>query len=156
MQKTVYHDIFMLLALELAQRSSCVKKKVGAIITREAQIVAMGYNGPPANSYRCDELYPTTGCKRSLRGGCALSIHAEQNAILDALFRGIYLKNCILYVTLAPCLPCARMIFGAGIQKIIYRESYAAYKNLSMEEGIYFLHTFGITAEQYDPWDQRK
>ena len=152
-QKPTFDAIFMSLAMQLAQRSHCVKKKVGAVLTKETRIISIGYNGPPPGTYNCDEVWPKTGCARNIKGSCSLAIHAEQNAILYALSTNhANIKDGVLYTTLSPCLPCARMIFGAGIKKVVYKDSYAAYKNLEYEEGLDFLHAFGVMVTQYDPY----
>ena len=148
-KKPEYDDIFMLLATQLAQRSHCIKKKVGAVLTKETRIISIGYNGPPAGTYNCDEIWPKTGCARNMKGSCSLAIHAEQNAILYALTNYSSLQDSILYVTLSPCLSCARIIFSVGIKQVIYKDSYAAYKNWEHEEGLTFLHEFGVTVTQY-------
>lgn len=149
MQTPDFDAIFMSLALQLAQRSHCVKKQVAAVLTKETRIVSIGYNGPPAGTYNCNEIWPKTGCARNAKGSCSLTIHAEQNAILYALTNNVNTTGSTLYLTLSPCLPCARMIFGAGIQKVIYKDSYAAYKNLDCEEGVQFLEEFNVQVERY-------
>ncbi|AWN81470.1 deoxycytidylate deaminase [Candidatus Cardinium hertigii] len=145
-----YHTTFIKSAMELAEHSPCIKKKVGAVLVEGGHIIATGHNGPPFGTYHCEEMALTTGCPRSIRGGCALSIHAEQNTILKALGSSLNLKGSTLYVTLSPCLPCARIIFGVGIAKVVYKDSYATYKQLAIEEGLNFLHAYGITVEKYD------
>ncbi|MGI2257313.1 deoxycytidylate deaminase [Candidatus Cardinium hertigii] len=147
-----FDHLFMSLAIQLAKRSHCVKKKVGVVLTKESRIISTGYNGTPPGTHNCDEIWPKTGCTRSIKGGCALSIHAEQNAILYALTNHINIKNGVLYTTLSPCLPCARIIFSVGIKRVVYKDSYAAYKNLDYEEGLQFLTEFGIIAEAYHPY----
>lgn len=149
--KPTFDHIFMSLAMQLAKRSHCVKKKVGAVLTRDTRIISIGYNGPASGAYNCDEIWPKTGCARNIKGSCSLAIHAEQNALFYAFNNQITVKDSLLYTTLSPCLPCARMIFSAGIKKVLYKDSYAAYKNLDSEEGLNFLHEFGVTVEQYDP-----
>jgi len=134
----------MKLAINLAKRSHCIKAQVGAVITKDTRIIATGYNGPPERTHNCDEEWPEKGCPRSLRGGCSLALHAEQNAILYALKNKQSLEKSILYVTLAPCLPCARIIFSVGIQHVFYQDSYAKLKGLETEEGLTFLQNFGI------------
>ncbi|WP_339044751.1 dCMP deaminase family protein [Cardinium endosymbiont of Tipula unca] len=150
-QKPEFDDIFMLLATQLSQRSHCVKKQVGAVLTKDTRIISVGYNGPPAGTYNCDEVWSKTGCARNLKGSCSLAIHAEQNAILYALMNQVSIQDALLYVTLSPCLPCSRLIFSAGVKKVIYRQSYATYKNLDSEEGLIFLNEFGVEVEQYRP-----
>ena len=144
-----FDDIFIALATNLAKRSHCVKKKVGAVLAKETRIISIGYNGPPAGTYNCDEKWPGVGCSRDAKGSCFLALHAEQNAILYAVKNHTSVEGAVLYVTLAPCLPCARVIFSAGIEKVIYVESYAAYKGIKQEEGVAFLKEFGVTINAY-------
>jgi dCMP deaminase len=144
-----FDDIYMNLAINLAQRSHCVKAKVGAVIAKDTRIVSLGYNGPPAGTHNCDEVWPESGCPRSQKGGCSLALHAEENAILYATKNKVDLEGATLYITLSPCLPCARMIFTTGIKKIFYLNSYAAYKGITVDEGVDFLTKFGVDAVKY-------
>lgn len=144
-----FDDIFITLATNLAKRSHCVKKQVGAVLTKETRVISIGYNGPPAGTYNCDEKWPGVGCSRDAKGSCFLALHAEQNAILYTVKNNASIEGATLYVTLAPCLPCARMIFSVGIKKVIYVESYAAYKGIPKEEGVDFLREFEIAVEAY-------
>ncbi len=137
------------LARSLAERSHCIKRKVGAVIAKDTRAIATGYNGPPKGTHNCDEEWPTTGCPRSLRGGCSLALHAEQNAILFALQNKVNLQGSTLYITLSPCLPCARMIYSAGIIKVFYQDSYAELKGLDVEEGVAFLQELGVEVTRY-------
>ncbi len=147
--KPSFEDIYMDLAVNLAKRSHCVKMKVGSVIAKETRIVSLGYNGPPAGTHNCDEEWPLEGCQRSNKGGCSLALHAEENAILYAAKNKIDLEGTSLYVTLSPCLPCARMIFTTGIKKVFYLSSYAEYKGMSTDEGVDFLTKFGVEVVKY-------
>jgi len=138
----------MNLAGDLARRSHCVKAQVGAVLTKDTRIISIGYNGPPAGTHNCDEEFPETGCARDAKGSCSLALHAEENAILYASKNGADLEGSTLYVTLSPCLPCARLIFSSGIKKVLYRNSYAAYKGLANDEGVDFLTRFGVETLQ--------
>jgi dCMP deaminase len=144
-----FDDIYMELAMTLAKKSHCVKKKVGAVISRDTRIVSLGYNGPPAGTHNCDEEWPETGCPRDRKGGCSLALHAEANAILYATKNQVALDNATLYITLSPCLPCARIIYTVGIKKVIYLNSYAEYKHIDTDEGIEFLNRFGVQVLRY-------
>ena len=144
-----FDDIYMELANNLARRSHCVKMKVGAVITQDTRIVSLGYNGPPAGTKNCDEEWPETGCPRSERGGCSLALHAEENAILYAAKNKVTLSGGTLYVTLSPCLPCARIIFTMDIKKVFYLNSYAEYKGMDLDEGLAFLQKFGVEVIKY-------
>lgn len=149
MSRPSFDDIYMELATNLAERSHCVKIKVGAVLTKDTRIVSLGYNGPPAGTHNCDVEWPEKGCPRDSKGGCSLALHAEQNAIIYASKNNVPLENCCIYVTLAPCLSCARIIFASGIKKVIYLNSYAEYKGIGVEEGVAFLTKFGIEVVRY-------
>lgn len=139
----------MELAVNLAQRSHCVKRHVGAVLTKETRIISIGYNGPPAGTHNCDEEWPEAGCPRDSKGGCSLAIHAEQNAILYAVKNKTSVEGATLYLTLSPCLACARIIYAMGIQRVIYLKAYAEHKGLATDEGIDFLDRFGVKTERY-------
>lgn len=138
----------MKLASDLSKKSHCIYRQVGAVIAKETRIVSLGYNGPPAKTHNCDEEWPNTGCPRSQKGGCTLALHAEENAILYAAKNKIDLAGSTLYVTLSPCLPCARMIYTVGIKNVYYLDSYAQYKGLKEDEGVNFLTKFHVQVEQ--------
>lgn len=146
-----FDDIYMELAFNLSRKSHCMKIKVGAVLTRETRIISLGYNGPPAGTHNCDEQWPETGCPRDSKGGCSLAIHAEQNAILYAAKNKSTIEGATLYVTLSPCIACARIIYTSGIKKVLYLKSYAEYKGIAMDEGVDFLRKFGVEAEKYVP-----
>lgn len=150
MSKPAFDDIFMELAVNLAKRSHCIKRHVGAVLTKDTRIISIGYNGPPAGTHNCDVEFPETGCPRDSKGGCSLAIHAEQNAILYAVKNKATVEGSTLYVTLSPCLACARIIYTAGIQKVIYLNSYAEHKGIASDEGVDFLQKFGVEVLKYE------
>ena len=149
MSRPSFDDIYMELAENLAQRSHCVKIHVGAVLTKDTRIVSLGYNGPPAGTHNCDVEWPKDGCPRDSKGGCSLALHAEQNAIIYAAKNNVPLENCSIYVTLSPCLACARIIYASGIKKVIYLNSYAEYKKIGSDEGVDFLKKFGVEVVRY-------
>jgi len=142
--KPSFDEIFMNLAEELANRSHCIRAQVGAVLSKDTRIISIGYNGPPSGTHNCDEEWPEEGCAKDNKGSCSLALHAEQNAILYAVKNGAALEGATLYTTLSPCLPCARLIFSAGITEVFYRYSYAEYKGFLEDEGIAFLDRFGV------------
>lgn len=147
--KPDFDEIFMDLAKSLALRSHCVKAQVGAVLAKDTRIISIGYNGPPSGTHNCDEEYPEEGCPRDSKGSCSLALHAEQNAILYASKNGANLEGCTLYVTLSPCIACARVIFSMKIKKVIFLDSYAKYKGIPSDEGVDFLRKFGIEVVEY-------
>jgi len=148
-KRPAFEDIFMELAWNLAKRSHCIKRQVGAVLTKDTRIISVGYNGPPAGTHNCDEEFAETGCAPDRKGSCSLAIHAEENAILYAAKNGIAVEGATLYVTLSPCLACARTIYSMGIAKVVYLHSYALYKGLAIDEGLDFLTRFGVVVEPY-------
>ncbi|MEY2705982.1 MAG: hypothetical protein RL407_2044 [Bacteroidota bacterium] len=149
MSRPDFDDIYMELALNLAKRSHCIKKHVGAVLTKDTRIISIGYNGPPAGTHNCDVEFPETGCVRDSKGSCSLALHAEQNAILYAVKNNTSVEGSTLYVTLSPCLACARIIYSMGISKVVYLFSYAEFKGIGSDEGIDFLKKFGVNIQRY-------
>lgn len=149
MSKPSFDEIYMELAENLAKRSHCVKAKVGAVLTKDTRIISLGYNGPPAGTHNCDIEWPNTGCPRDSKGSCSLALHAEQNAILYAAKSNVSIEGSTLYVTLSPCISCARVIYTLGIKKVYYLHSYADYKGLASDEGVDFLQKFGVEVARY-------
>ena len=149
MSKPSFDDIYMELAENLAKRSHCVKAKVGAVLTKDTRIISLGYNGPPAGTHNCDIEWPKDGCPRDSKGSCSLALHAEQNAILYAAKSNVSIEGSTLYVTLSPCISCARVIYTIGIKKVYFLNSYAQYKGISADEGVEFLKKFGVEVVQY-------
>jgi dCMP deaminase len=106
----------------IAQRSVCIRRKVGSIIVRNHQILCTGYNGPPAGHPHPVEL---GGCERDIEGiksgerlELCYCLHAEQNALLQAARNGVSIEGAEIYVTNFPCPICARMIANAGIKRV--------------------------------------
>ena len=144
-----FDDIYMELAVNLAKRSHCIKRHVGAVLTKDTRIISIGYNGPPSGTHNCDVEWPEAGCPRDSKGGCSLAIHAEQNAILYAVKNKTSVDGATLYITLSPCLACSRIIFSMGIRKVIYLNSYAEFKGIASDEGVDFLKKFGVEVYRY-------
>lgn len=125
----------------VAQRSTCTRRAVGAIIVKDKRILSTGYNGAPTGIRHCLEV----GCLRESlqvpsgeRHELCRGIHAEQNAIIQAAYHGVSVKNAMLYCTNQPCAICAKMIINAGIKKIYYQSGYtdALAQEMLTEAGI--------------------
>lgn len=117
---------FMNIAIEVARRSTCTRRKIGAIIVSEVgEIKSTGYNGNPRGLPHCHEI----GCIRDKMGipsGTRLetctAVHAEQNALIQA---GPNSKGSTIYSTIVPCPICARMILNAQIARVVYIGDYS-------------------------------
>ncbi|MCX7015515.1 MAG: dCMP deaminase family protein, partial [Candidatus Sumerlaeota bacterium] len=123
-----WHEYFMAIAEVASTRSNCIKRRVGAIIVKDKQIVSTGYNGTPKGIKNCDE----GGCPRcwdfSQSGHSldeCLCVHAEENAIVQAACNGISIQGSTVYSTFCPCSYCAKSIINAGIKSVVYRDQYA-------------------------------
>jgi dCMP deaminase len=117
---------FMQIAHLVKTRATCPRRQVGAVLVRDRRAFATGYNGSPKGLPHCSEGgehkdWPE-GCMRA--GHCIRSLHAEQNAILQAALIGIPCEGATIYVTCLPCNTCAKMIINAGIQRVIYEGDY--------------------------------
>ncbi len=121
-------DEYFLEIIELIkQRSTCLRRQVGAIIVKDKRILATGYNGAPTGCRHCldigclrDELGIPSGERHEL----CRAVHAEQNAIAQAAQYGISVAGATLYVTHQPCVMCAKIVINAGIERIIYSGDY--------------------------------
>jgi dCMP deaminase len=117
---------FMEIATLVATRATCPRRSVGAVIVKDRRILATGYNGAPKGLPHC----PPEGQNHEWPGGCLMaghcvrSLHAEQNAFLQAAMIGVPCKDATIYVTCLPCNTCAKMIVNAGIVRVIYEGDY--------------------------------
>lgn len=112
----------------VASKATCNRALVGAVfINNEFEILATGFNGSPRKFDHCDDVGHNI-----VDGHCINTIHAEQNAIVQAAKRGVVLRNSILYVTHLPCLICIKLLINLQINKIYYKKMYgdAAVLNL--------------------------
>ena len=114
-----WKDYFMNIAREVATRSTCDRKHVGAVIVREKTILSTGYNGSIKGLPHCDDV----GCEM-VDGHCVRTTHAEANAIVQAAKNGIQINQSEIYVTASPCYDCFKLIANAGIKIIYYDEFY--------------------------------
>lgn len=117
---------FMDIAHLVATRATCPRRQVGAVIIRDRRILATGYNGAPRGLSHCPSGGPEhdwpLGCMKA--GHCIRSLHAEQNALLQAAMLGIACEGASMYVTCQPCNACAKMIINAGIERVTYEGDY--------------------------------
>jgi len=122
-----WDEYFLQIAKIVAKRSTCLRRKVGALLVKNRRILATGYNGTPSGITHCD----VTGCLREKlnipsgeRHELCRGLHAEQNALLQAALYGVSVKDSILYITNQPCIICTKMIINAGIKEIVVENGY--------------------------------
>lgn len=136
-QRPSWDEYFITLAAQVATRSTCARRAVGAVLVRDRRILATGYNGSPPGFEHCIDV----GCLE-VGGHCIRTVHAEVNAIIQAALHGVSTQGATLYCTSAPCLSCTKMLIGSGIRRIVYRDPYD--DPLSVE----FLQTAAIPLER--------
>ncbi len=136
-----WDEYFMEIADVVRKRSTCIRRKVGALVVMNKRILATGYNGTVSGLTHCTDI----GCLREKmkipsgeRHELCRGLHAEQNALLFAARSGEDMKGAVLYCTNQPCVVCAKMIIQSGIRKIIYKGVYPDKLSLDMlrEAGI--------------------
>ena len=122
-----WDEYFMEIARQVATRSTCIRRQVGAVLVREKRILATGYNGAPAGLPHCfdvgclrEQLHVPSGQNHEL----CRAIHAEQNAVVQAARSGTSIEGSAIYTTTAPCVLCAKILINAGIVEIVYENSY--------------------------------
>ena len=111
----------------VSKRSTCVRRKVGAVLVKDKRILATGYNGAPSGLKHCVEV----GCLRKKlqipsgeRHELCRGLHAEQNVLLQAALHGTGTRRSILYITNLPCVICAKMLINAGVAEVVVTEGY--------------------------------
>ncbi|MEG0217620.1 MAG: cytidine/deoxycytidylate deaminase family protein [Raoultibacter sp.] len=122
-----WDEYFMLLATEVASRTTCLRRAVGAVIVKDRRILSTGYNGVPTGIRHCDEvgcLRQQLGVPSGQRHEICRGLHAEQNAIIQAARYGTNIEGASIYITTQPCIVCAKMIINAGITEIVYQNPY--------------------------------
>lgn len=142
---------FMSMAHLVSSRSTCVRRRVGAVIVKDKHILSTGYNGSPKGTKHCEEL----GCIREqlrvpsgTRHELCRGVHAEQNAVAQAAYFGVSVNGGTLYTTTFPCSMCAKILINSGITEIVYDEGYI--DDLSKD----LLSETGLKVRKFPPEDE--
>jgi dCMP deaminase len=128
-QRADWDDYFMSIAAQVATRSTCDRKHVGAVIVRDKMILATGYNGSLRGIEHCDDVGHLME-----DGHCVRTVHAEANAIVQAARNGMRTDAASIYVTASPCFACFKLIANAGIGRIVFGEFYRDERIFSFSE----------------------
>jgi len=122
-----WEHYFMEIATVVATRSTCLRRQVGAVLVKNRQILATGYNGVPRGLRHCAER----GCLREAlcvpsgeRHELCRGLHAEQNAIIQAAYHGVAIQGAELYCTHQPCSVCAKMLVNADVKAVYFAGHY--------------------------------
>jgi dCMP deaminase len=122
-QRPSWDEYFLMIAKLAATRSTCLAFPVGAVIVKDRQLLATGYNGTPSGSTHCTTqgfCYPGLISCDASSSLPSRAVHAEANAIAQAAKHGISTNGASIYVTLEPCLSCLKLIISAGIREVYY------------------------------------
>jgi dCMP deaminase len=127
MKRPAWDEYFMEITRLVARRSTCLRRSVGAVLVKDKNILATGYNGAPSGVAHCLDV----GCLREQlavvpgeRHELCRGLHAEQNAIIQAAKHGTNINGATLYCTTMPCIICSKMLINAGILRIVYAQGY--------------------------------
>lgn len=126
-----WDEYFMNIAREVATRSTCGRKSVGAVIVRDKNILTTGYNGSIRGLPHCDEVGHLME-----DGHCVRTVHAEANAIVQAARHGVRIDGAGIYVTASPCWICFRLIANAGVTRIVFGEFYRDPRVFEMSQAL--------------------
>jgi len=118
---------FMDFARLAERRSSCLRRRVGAVVVKDRMVMATGYNGSPKGVSHCE----VSGCLRQQLGvpsgqrhELCRGLHAEQNAIIQAAYHGVSIRGGTMYCTFRPCIICVKMIINAGLERVVFLGDY--------------------------------
>jgi dCMP deaminase len=153
--RPTWHEYFLMLAKLAATRSTCLAFPVGAVIVKNKQILATGYNGSPSGSAHCTAqgyCYPDLSSCDASKTLPSRAVHAEANAIAQAAKHGISTDGASIYVTLEPCLSCLKLIISAGIKEIFYETPFnqgdkARVRDSFSQEGLVKLQKIDLSPE---------
>jgi len=152
--RPIFDEYFMFIAAGSSLRSTCLRRRVGAVITIDRHPISTGYNGSPQRTKHCSEI----GCLREKlgipsgeRGELCRGAHAEQNVIAFAAQYGISVKGATMYVTNTPCSHCAKSIINSGIVKVVFDGDYPDKigRSLLREAEIKLIKYSGVAPVEY-------
>ncbi|HPR63825.1 MAG TPA: cytidine/deoxycytidylate deaminase family protein [Thermoanaerobaculia bacterium] len=137
MARISWDHYFMAIARQVSSRSTCPRRSVGAVIVRDRTILSTGYNGSVRGMPHCEDV----GCLLE-NNHCVTTVHAEANAILQAAFNGVSIKDADIYSTSQPCWNCFKLIVNSGIRRVFYMDAYADERTFRFAEasGISLIH----------------
>ncbi len=128
MARPTWDEYFMTITREVAERSTCRRAKVGAVIVRDRSMLATGYNGAPAGLPHCLDVgclvYESRTPDGDLEQNCYRTIHAEMNAIAQAAKNGNAIRDADIYVTHTPCIHCLKVLINTGMRTVHYEKEY--------------------------------
>lgn len=127
-ERISWDEYFMSMAQLASRRSTCLRRQIGAVIVKDNQVLATGYNGAPKGLPNCCDINSCLRQEMNIPSGerheLCRAVHAENNAITQCAVNGVSCKGGTLYVTASPCVMCLKQIINAGITRIVAGEIY--------------------------------
>ncbi len=127
-ERPSWDQYFLTITRQVAERSTCTRAKVGAVIVRDRSILATGYNGSPAGLPHCLDvgclIYKSQTPSGEVEENCFRTIHAEVNAIAQAAKNGSPIRGADIYITHTPCIHCFKLLLNTGVTRICYEKPY--------------------------------
>lgn len=153
--RPTWDEYFLMFAKLAATRSTCLAFPVGAVIVKDRQILATGYNGSPSGSVHCTTqgfCYPGLSSCDASKTLPSRAVHAEANAIAQAAKHGISCGGASIYVTLEPCIYCLKLIISTGIKEVYYETVFnsgdkAMLRDVFIDEGLVTLKPIHLSEE---------
>lgn len=124
MSRPSWDEYFMSMAHLASRRATCDRKHVGAILVREKQVLATGYNGALPGEPHCDEAGHDLVKLFDGSENCVRTQHAESNVVAQAAKHGIVTAGGTVYVNTYPCWPCMRLLIAAGVKEVVFDAEY--------------------------------
>jgi dCMP deaminase len=146
-------DYFMEIANTVSKRSTCIRRNIGAVIVKDKNIIATGFNGAPSNIPHCIDTFCLRD-KENIPSGTqhekCLAVHAEQNAIVQCAKHGHACDGATIYINCQPCILCAKLIINAGIKEVLYINDYPDKESLDLlvEAGLSVYKLEGFECQQ--------
>jgi dCMP deaminase len=165
------HKLFGDMARLVAKQSTCCRMQVGAVLVKEGRVISIGFNGVPSGQEHCEDHFKNVyqadfaakypSCDEFIKTKDFYDmhglfsndneLHAEQNTLSFAARNGIATEGAHIYVTLSPCIHCAKIMIAAGIKKVYFLDLYDR-----SQEGIHFLNKNGVQCRQLTEEDFKK
>lgn len=132
MERISWESFFMEQAVVFSQRATCNRLKVGCVITKDNLILSEGYNGSISGQPHCTDV----GCLKNDLGRCIRTVHAEQNAIINAMKKGVSIEGGTAYVTAEPCEACFKLLLQSGVTTIVFLKPYRSDYAMQLMDGM--------------------
>ena len=130
----------MKMAVDASDRSTCNRARVGCVLVCNRRVIATGYNGSNHGMPHCDDIGHLIVDEH-----CVRTVHAEVNAVIQSALYGVSTKGATAYVTHIPCFNCTKVLYNAGVERVVYTVGYGSMVDFTID---YFAGT-GMKIESF-------